>query len=195
MTAITDAIAIRAPPILDVPPAQGKYAALRAFLLETFELKNEERAERLLNMELGDRKPSVAMDDILRLCGTHPPCFLIRQIFMRILPAAVRQSLVASRQTDLRELAREADLVHAAYKNQAPLLNSVCTDGADGCHEGLGVAGIQQRRRQPPPRMQRKHTADHRQLCYFHRLFGADARNCRAPCDWQGNGAEGLQKK
>jgi hypothetical protein len=194
VTALNTDTATRAATILAAPPAQGKYAALRAFLLETFELTDDERAERLLNMDLGDRKPTEAMDDILRLCGTHPPCFLIRHLFMRILPAAVRQNLVASRLTDLRELAREADLVHAAYKTQALPLNSVCTVGDDGSDECLGVAAVHHRRRQLPPRMQRKHASD-RQLCYFHRLFGADARNCRGPCDWQGNGAVGLQKQ
>ena len=52
--------------LLEIPPANDKYQALKQRLLATFDLSQQERAARLLNMPgLGDRKPSVLMDDML----------------------------------------------------------------------------------------------------------------------------------
>ena len=85
-------------PFLEHPPANDKYLALKTLLLTTYGLKEEERAERLLSMELGEQKPSEAMDDMLRLAGSHQPCFLVRHLFMRMLTPAVRQSTASVRE-------------------------------------------------------------------------------------------------
>ena len=59
------------------PPALGKYAAFKAFLLKTFELSRSERPRRLLAIRgLGDNKPSDHMEMMLSLLGTEEPLFI-----------------------------------------------------------------------------------------------------------------------
>ena len=58
--------------LLQNPPANDKYQSLKQRSLATFDLSQQERAARLLNVPgLGDRKPSTLMDDMLALLGNH----------------------------------------------------------------------------------------------------------------------------
>lgn len=170
---------------LDHPPSTEKYPAIKRLLLATFELKEEERAERLLAMELGQRKPSEVMDEMLRLSGTHQPCFLVRHLFMRLLPSSVRQSIAASYIDDMRELAQEADRVHAAYKDQPAAAGISSCDTME-----VDINAVQKKRGTRPASNDATDA-----MCFFHRRFGANARNCRSPCTWSGNAHRGLQKQ
>ena len=76
---------------MDNPPEDNKYTKLKKRLLNTLELSKYEHAARLLNMpNLGDRKPSALMDEMLRLLGQHTPCFLFKYIFLEHLPEDIR---------------------------------------------------------------------------------------------------------
>jgi len=82
--------------ILRAPPANEKYEALKASLLNTFELSEYERAKRILHMPgLGDSSPSKLMDDMLTLLGDHEPCFLFRAAFLERLPEEIRSQLIS----------------------------------------------------------------------------------------------------
>ena len=86
----------------------NKYLTLKESLTGAYSLSNAERASALLDLQpgtLGDRKPSELMDSMLALLGTNKPCFLFRQIFLRLLPDSVRTPLTA---LDLEHLERRA---------------------------------------------------------------------------------------
>ena len=73
--------------ILEDPPTNDKYQMLKNFLLSAFEL-----AEQLLNMvHLGDRKPSGAMDELLRL-NYSIQCFHGRLFFAPVRLRELRES-------------------------------------------------------------------------------------------------------
>ena len=58
-----------------------KYEALRALLAETFHLREPECASLLIHFRpLGDTTSSAVMDDMMALLGSHPACFLFRQL-------------------------------------------------------------------------------------------------------------------
>ena len=77
------------------PPKDDKYEALRARLVETFDLNDLELALLLLHFRpLGDTKPSCLMDEMLALRGDHPPCFLFRQLFLEHLPEDMHAQLI-----------------------------------------------------------------------------------------------------
>lgn len=59
----------RAMVMLEAPPADGKYNALKAFLLKLYELLKLEKADHLLSLNgLGDSKPS----DLMERIPLHP---------------------------------------------------------------------------------------------------------------------------
>ncbi|CAK6982325.1 hypothetical protein D4A39_16555, partial [Scomber scombrus] len=73
--------------LLETPPADGKYNALKAFLLNLFELSKLEKADRLLSLNgLGDSKPLELMERMLAVLGVADPSFLFAHIFLRQLP-------------------------------------------------------------------------------------------------------------
>ena len=73
--------------LLRAPPTEGKYAAIKARLTKTFGLTHRVRANRLLQMgDLGDRRPSTLMDEMLSLLDGHSPCLLFEQLFLNRMP-------------------------------------------------------------------------------------------------------------
>ena len=162
---------------ISAPPAHGKYEALKAYLLETFELSESERAQRLLEMRgLGDGKPSELMARMLSLLGAEEPNFLFRELFLRHMPPQVRTALASRRITNPRELAAEADRFFLAARSSTPEM----------------LAPIRSSVR--PADIRRPDGAaaatDNTEMCYFHARFGAKARRCRPPCNYKPAGNE-----
>ena len=63
--------------LLCQPRDEHKYDTIKARLLKTFSLTRRVRANKLLYMDdLGDRRPSALMDEMLALLDGHQPCML-----------------------------------------------------------------------------------------------------------------------
>ena len=176
--------ATRAARFMRNPPPNNKYEALKAFLVRAYSLSDSERTDRLLAItDIGDRKPSEAMYEMLRILGDHPPCLLFRQLFVRALPLHVQEVLATCDTEDMIRLAEEADKVIARSKGKQP---AVCSTQQSDDDELPEVCRINQRQRRPQP----LHTSG---PCYFHRKFGANARKCESPCTWRpGNAKAGI---
>jgi hypothetical protein len=101
--------------VLENPPAEEKYAALKKRLLGTYGLSRQQRASRLLSISgLGDRRPSELMDEMLALLGDHRPCLLFEEIFRQQMPADIRMTLVSADFADPRAVAQAADELWAS---------------------------------------------------------------------------------
>ncbi|KAJ8372639.1 hypothetical protein AAFF_G00280550 [Aldrovandia affinis] len=176
VAALNSSTASRVLSLLQDPPEDDKYLALKQLLLETFELSEPERARKLLTLPgLGDSKPSELMDHMLTLLGNHQPCF----IFRGIIYAADAQSSACNSGRfpvkDLRALAREADKVLNSSRMPGPAVRVVGAADVQAIREDV-IAATQ---RQRP-------TAG---LCYYHARFGTRAKQCRPPCSFaSGNG-------
>ena len=71
-----------------------KYLALKKRFLGTFDLSDNERAARLLNLpQLGDKKSSVTTDKMLTLKANHRPCLLFNYLLLQLLPDHIRMVL------------------------------------------------------------------------------------------------------
>lgn len=168
IAALDPSIAASCTAILESTPTTNKYPYLKKALTDRFQLSEEERADRLLEMQtLGDRRPSELAETILELNADQPAHFLLRRIFMRALPPQVRSALSTSSKTDLRELAREADRAITNTGRHA----AVCTLGNDVTATMSSEIDAVSTRRQ-------------RQLCSYHRRWGMRAKKCIQPCDW-----------
>ena len=177
--------------LLESPPANDKYPALKALLLQLYELSELEKADRLLSLNgLGDCKPSELMEKMLSVLGSADPAFLFSHIFLRQLPAPVRTALATSplvAARDYRALAAEADRIFLANRQQfvhallprddAPAL-SFCDD-----EDAEMMAAVTARRQVDEG------------YCFFHARFGAKAKRCRKPCKYkaQGNARAGAR--
>ncbi|GFS06002.1 retrovirus-related Pol polyprotein [Elysia marginata] len=126
-------------------------------------LSEAEKAATLLDIkELGDRKPSEVMDEMLALLGDHRPCFLFRHIFLRLLPEAIRAPLAnSSHNSDYRVLAKEADNL---YNSLTPI-GTVCTTVQQSMKSHADLSEIDS-------------------ICWFHRKFRSNARRCTNPCKY-----------
>ncbi|KAJ8371859.1 hypothetical protein AAFF_G00299540 [Aldrovandia affinis] len=166
VAALNSSTASRVLSLLQDPPEDDKYLALKQLLLETFELSEPERARKLLTLPgLGDSKPSELMDHMLTLLGNHQPCFIFRELFMQQMPSQVRATLAGSPVKDLRALAREADKVLNSSRMPGPALRVVGAADVQAIREDV-IAATQ---RQRP-------TAG---LCYYHASLLVDVRNRR----------------
>ena len=164
LSALDQETATRVLDFIQNPPAEDKYTKLKKRLEDTFTSTEYERANRLLQMPpLGDLKPSQLMDQMLALLGSHPPCFLFRQIFLNHLPEHTRSVLMHSEVKDMRELAQAADRLHQAQEATA---------------EVHRVSGKR-------PSKNTSSNSNNRELCFYHAKFKTKAKRCVSPCDWK----------
>ena len=171
VSALSGSTAARIVSLLEDPPGDDKYSAIKARLLDTFGLTESERAKQLLALPgLGESKPSELMDHMLALLGNHKPCFIFRELFLSQLPEQVRSALANTHIKDYRELAKAADAFHAATRSC-----SVTTPFAASVEPVNAVAA------RPAPAAQRREVSG---LCFFHARFGREAKKCRPPCSF-----------
>jgi hypothetical protein len=169
------------------------YGELEAKLTSSFQKGPWQRAFALLDLpDLGDRRPSVLMDQMLALLPSgEVPGRIFLALFLRRLPADMRDQLAAQDITEPGLLASAANRIFDARPQP-----------------GFGVSAVQQGRRSPSPARDQRRRSPSRQgrrpatpaaanraaddgedgLCYFHSTFGRRAHRCRPPCSWSGNG-------
>ena len=166
------------------PPPHRKYEAIKAQLLNTFELSDAERANRLFSLNgLGDSKPSELMDKMLNLLGAHQPDFLFVQLFLRQLPSQVRAALANTDTSNCRALAAEADKVFlAGQQHCASALLPVQPGLSPPSDTTVAAAMPSFSRRQDPGRREDS------SLCWYHVKFGAKAKRCISPCKFTVSG-------
>ena len=157
--------------LLTSPAADDKYEKAKARLIKTFTLKPNERAAALLDMtNLGNWRPTRLALDIKQLIQGQPDLmFLIKEIFLRLLPSDVRAHLTPFQDMDLDELAKEAD----RYFNTV----------------GERICGVRERTvQQPAKQATAAATCDPAtDECFYHQKYGKKARRCQAPCKYFSN--------
>ena len=138
-------------------------------------MSDNERAARLLNMpQLGDKKPSVLMNEMLSLITDHRSCFLFNYLFLQLLPDDIRMVLSGQQWNDLRQLAARADELWLA-RSPAPPVSSISRPRkGDNCGPD-----------------QQCSSRDQEKLCFYHKRFGDKAYKCCHPCSYQGNETAG----
>ena len=165
------------------PPADDKYAGLKKIFLDTFGASKRARAARLLHMDgLGDRKPSMLMNEMLALMDGHTPCFLFEQLFLEQMPDDIRLMLAGESFTDPRQLAARADVLWHSKQCDDTAINNVTAvtrGSAQSASARFDATTVKS-----PTNVSHK-------WCYYHQRWGKDARKCRPPCTHPGNGVPG----
>ena len=183
--------------LVNNPPEAGRYSVLKDRLLSMYKKSNyEELRDFSCVPALGDRRPSVLMDDLLcsipSLDTSGAALPFVVYAFLSRLPDSLR-SLVSSvkYEDSLQALAEQADRLWTAsggssvYSAAQPVFvgHAVRPHDDDDSTPDLEVQAVLPRaadrssgRQRPPPQQ-------HRHLCFPHRKYRAQAINCRHTCD------------
>ena len=155
----------------------------------------EERAKRimdLLRLPLGEQRPSTAfremkaLSTVLQPDGSTTSIDLIRVLWLLRLPQDIRAMITGFASMTEDDLVNQADSLLGASTLATTSSTAAVTAAVTAPEDDPYAMAAQQRRSRP---RQQRPTADaaRRSLCYFHKRFGRDARNCRSPCSYSKN--------
>ena len=191
--------------LVEAPPADLPYNALKERLLASHQLTDVQKVDLLVDMPLlGDRKPTQLLAAMMEVCprGQEDSVFM-SALFLRKLPPDVKILLAHMDHTRLKELAAAADQLMgmrtspAAVAAVEPEFGEVAAVSGSRGGGGRATGG-----RRPPSNKQRKKQEQEepepskaaRQaagLCLRHWRYGARAFSCDGDCCWPGNGRAG----
>jgi hypothetical protein len=189
-------VSIRSLLLAVTPETANPYALIKERLTANFGKTRWQRAFELLDHpDLGDRRPSRMMSDMLALLpagSTADTVFLA--LFLRRLPSSMRDHLVAADFATPEQMSTHADLLWDARSS-----NSVAAVGDESvaAFSGRSASPRDGNRRSPERRQQQRGRGGQgatsgrpraptpgSKLCKLHKKYGAAAHNCWPPCSW-----------
>ena len=177
VSALPPEVVSRIVDLVTTPPATDKYDAIKRRLTKSFAKTPAERATKLLEIaDLGGRSPLALLDEMRNLSRGEDIDFLLRAIFLRALPEEVRR--VVRNSTTLEELAAAAEDHFTKTGAAIDPRRSVYAAGNDA-DDADSVAAF---RRHPQRAGSKSSAPREKDICRYHAKFGANARNCIAPC-------------
>jgi hypothetical protein len=179
------------------PGANDAYERLKERLTDSYAKTRWQQAFALIkHPDLGDRRPSALMDEMLALLptGARSDDTIFLALFLLRLPTSMRDHLAAADHKTAADMARHAVTIWdsragesavaavtapvEAVAARSPIRDSRCRS-PDRRQQG----GQRQQRRQTPGPDRRRDQS----LCYYHSRFGKKANKCEAPCSWTEN--------
>ena len=106
------------------------------------------------------------------------------------MPPITRAQLVNQKDLTVDELAALADTIMLSQASFQTLMAEVDNDRLNS-----EVLALRQRpAASPTPAKEKKKTRVKQETCWIHQKWGKDAKSCRQPCSWTGNGYWGGSK-
>ena len=166
------------------------YGLIRTRLLASFGRTKWQLANLLLDSPpIGDRRPSAMMDAMLALLPPGEQAGLLFQaLFMRRLPADMRQQLAARDFPSLPDMAAHADILWDA---RGPSFAAAAAELAAVLprNSSPNRCARSPNRAVDRPTSRRQDTPRRPAVCYNHQRYGDACTNCQKPCQYrQGNG-------
>jgi len=196
MAAISDEARMHARGVIENPLAfRDPYLALRARLLEVYQPSVwQQSAEFLKGGELGDRKPSDMLDEMLSLLPGDLT-ILVKAAFLGCLPPEMREHVQQGAELlSYQQLAARADEVWTARNANKPAVVAAVTiqDQKDQQHVDPSslehvMAAVRFSKQPTKPGSKPYHNKQDGQegqkkgWCWKHKKFGKDAWDCKAP--------------
>lgn len=193
-------------------PQLGKYEFAKSKLIAHFADSEQRKLNRLLReMPLGDKRPSELYHEMKRVAGNVLGDAALKGLWAQRLPEAARPTIAATENSTPAEFTRIADSIvdalapRAVHQTTAAPLSEIAELKAV-IAELRNQIGNMPRRSRSRSRgnngsnsAQRSHTPANTNnnqqaaqnnsdsngdpdLCWYHRKYGANARNCREPC-------------
>nr|VZI25922.1 unnamed protein product [Spirometra erinaceieuropaei] len=190
--------------IIDCPPTEAPYTALKEALISRISLSTQKRLQRLISEEdLGDRKPTQLLRRLEQLAdGQKLDATMFKQLFLQRLPPSVQAILAPNiPSSTVQMLAETADRILEYY--QPPVTVNVASRSATAPTiedvvkrlDALTLEvsqlratrvynprspAISRRPRSPTPN---KPTVDG--FCWYHHNYGPNAHRCHSPCKYK----------
>ncbi|BHF82410.1 hypothetical protein SprV_0802554800 [Sparganum proliferum] len=190
--------------IIDCPPTEAPYTALKEVLISRISLSTQKRLQRLISEEdLGDRKPTQLLRRLEQLAdGQKLDATMFKQLFLQRLPPSVQAILAPNiPSSTVQTLAETADRILEYY--QPPVTVNVASRSTivptiEDVVKRLDVLtlevsqlrttrgynrrspAITRRPRSPTPNQP---TVDG--FCWYHHNYGSNAHRCHSPCKYK----------
>jgi hypothetical protein len=190
--------------IVEAPPQETPYSALKDRLVASHQLTSFQRAEKLFAMPLlGNRKPSDLMAAMLEICPRgEEKTELFACLFLQRLPKEIRVLLAEADHKNPKELAEKADqhwghhsldgaAIAAVLGDEEPIIAAVRGGGARGGRGGRGRGRGRGSRQAAAESDISKEARLAAGLCIKHWRYGDQAHSCEQPCAWPGNATAG----
>jgi hypothetical protein len=198
--------------IIEAPPADAPYEAIKQRLLSSHQLTSYQRAEKLFAMPLlGARKPSELMSEMLEICPRgEEKSELFACLFLQRIPREIRVLLASVDHKDPKALAEQADHYWGLHEGPSPVAAVTAVEqlpeeqlvaavrsggGGRGARGGRGRRGNRGGggggNRTPIESDLSRDARLAAGLCLRHWRYGEHANSCEQPCNWPGNGAAG----
>lgn len=184
--------------ILQRPPADGKYDALKAAILHRMTESTDQKLNKFLaGTELGEYKPSHLLRKLRALAGTHVSENLLRIKWLDSLPSPSQRLLKVLKGQSLEDMAEIADEICAeSLPVMATSLHNTIPPSEELAALRHSVQRLERKvSEQSDPRRNREITPHQRRhdrlpnqfttdMCWYHRTFGSRARRCDPPCSF-----------
>lgn len=187
--------------LVSAPPPENKYEHLKEKMIERFSESEEKQLKKLLTeLELGEKKPSQLLREMKTLAANKVNDKIVKTLWLQRLPSRLQMVLTVTDDVPLEQLACIADKI--AEVEQVSSVNAISPSwerpvASTSSSEGELRATIADLQRQLADlKLSRRSNSQRRfrsrsrsrprnGLCYFHTKFAANARKCRAPCNFQ----------
>ncbi|KYN23218.1 hypothetical protein ALC57_04362 [Trachymyrmex cornetzi] len=177
------------------PPSSEKFEALKKALIQRLTDSQEYKIRQLLETEeMGDRKPSQFLRHLATLAGTTVSEKLLRTLWLGRLPAQTQAILATRGENNLNSVAEQADRIHEISGKTMVQATSGPQSTSPNTLEELQrqiaalttkverMTNAWEKGRPRSKTRNRSGGRKHRQVCYYHRRFGAKTRKCEQPC-------------
>lgn len=200
--------------VITQPPSAGKYEAIKKALIQRLTDSQEQRIRQLLeHEELGDRKPSQFLRHLNALAGTTVSGELLRTLWLGRLPTQMQAILATRTEDDLDDVAEQADRIYEVGHKSVVLATTAPTANQSPWEaqiEALGkqVAALTTQMTKMAKSMKKNQSRDYRgrsrsrswsrprdrarsktpqdkEICFYHRRWGAEAERCTLPCKFK----------
>lgn len=111
ISAINTDVLTQVTDFLTDPPRTNKYESIKDRLMTIFSESSERNLRKLLSdISLGDRKPSILLNEMTRLGGTSVSKEMLKTLWLQHLPTQI-QSVLATSNDSLENLSKMADKI------------------------------------------------------------------------------------
>jgi hypothetical protein len=177
-------------------PGPTPFETLRARILEEFGDSERQRVQHLLeNEQLGDRRPSHFLQHLRALAGDLVTDGLLKSLWLRGLPVRIQELLTVVNNDNVDDMAKVAD--KAMEVHPMSTVSAVRTPHDSSSYDSLllqEVRALQLQLAKLSTKVEAlekkvsrsgsrgRSATPQRGYCYYHHLYGNNARSCRAPC-------------
>lgn len=178
-------------------PGIAPYDTLKERLIAIYGATKAQKIQLTLdNTQLGDQRPSQLLRKMKLQLGATTPEEILRVLWTRALPGRVQAIIAAWENKELSEIAEIADrVINVTELTSIAPINTEPINGLAEIKQQIETLtekfnmlqrpGENRRRREQERGRSRSSSNDG--FCFYHRRWGAAARNCRQPCRWRPN--------